>query len=347
VNSLKSFSNSRENNFQLIRLAAALGVFISHTFPLAGYGLGGKAQMLGHVSLNVFFVISGFLVCKSYLDRPTKIYVTSRILRIFPALIAAVLFSVFGIGLAMTELGTLEYLSNAGVYEYTLKNIVLLIPDIPKTLPGVFLEYKYLPTVNAPLWSLPYEVMCYILLAVLGLVTRAKNQTTRLIVVALTIFSICYTVYVANTISKSDEFAFILGKDFYRLLGMFFLGVSMYLLSDEIPISHILMAVLVLLFGLSLLYRPSSIVLLYLVGAYAIFYFAYIPRGSLLKFNSIGDYSYGVYILGYPIQQTVEQLFPDLSLPVYFSVTFLITLSLAIASWHLLESRVLSFKKTM
>jgi len=175
--SLKYFSNSRENNFQLIRLAAAIGVFFSHTFPLAGNGLGGKAQMLGHISLNVFFLVSGFLVCQSGLMRSTKRYFIARVLRIYPALIVAVLFSVFVIGLAMTELSTLEYLKAIEVYEYTFKNIAILAPDIPKTLPGVFLEYKYLPTVNAPLWSLRYEVLCYILLAILVLLTRAKNQT--------------------------------------------------------------------------------------------------------------------------------------------------------------------------
>lgn len=344
MNSLKSFSNSRENNFQLIRLAAAIGVFISHTFPLAGHGLGGKAQMLGHVSLNVFFVVSGFLVCKSCLGKPIKNYFTSRVLRIFPALIASVIFSVFIIGLAMTDLSAIEYLLHPEVYEYTFKNIALLIPGIPKTLPGVFLEHKYLPTVNAPLWSLPYEVVCYILLAALALITQAKNKTNALIVVALVIFTVCYTVYIANTILKSDEFAFIFGKDFYRLLSMFFLGACMYLLSSRIPISHTSMGVLILLFGLSLLYRPSSIALFYIVCAYAIFYFAYIPKGPLLKFNSVGDYSYGIYILGYPIQQTMEQLLPNLSLPIYFGITFVITLVLAITSWHLLEKRALSFK---
>lgn len=344
--SLKSFSSSRENNFQLIRLAAATGVFISHTFPLAGHGLGGKAQMLGHISLNIFFILSGFLVCKSCLDRPIRHYFISRILRIYPALIVAVLFSVFVIGLGMTSLTAFEYLSSAEVYEYTFKNIVLLAPDIPQVLPGVFLEYRYRPTVNAPLWSLPYEVMCYILLAGLVLLTRAKKQKNLFVFVSVAIFILCYSVYVVNAISKSDQFAFVFGKDFFRLLCMFFLGVCMYLLSHKIPVSHASMVVLLLIFGLSLVYRPVSIALLYLVCAYGIFYFAYVPKGALLKMNSIGDYSYGIYILGYPIQQTVEQLFPDLSLPIYFSVTFLTTLFLSIISWHFIESRALSFKKS-
>jgi len=125
---------------------------------------------------------------------------------------------------------------------------------------------------------------------------------------------------------------------------MFFLGVCMYLLAHRIPISHTSMTILLLLFGLSFAYRPISIALLYLVCAYGVFYFAYIPKGPLLKLNSIGDYSYGIYILGYPIQQAVEQLFPNLSLPIYFIVTLSTTLFLAIISWHLIESKALSFK---
>jgi len=344
MSNLSSLSKTTNNNFQLIRFLAALGVFVSHTFPLGGFGLGGKAQLLGHVSLNIFFVLSGFLVCKSFLVRSVRGYFISRILRIFPALILVVLISVFILGLSVTQLTPLQYLTNPNIYEYAIKNILLLLPNMPVTLPGVFLEAKYAPTVNAPLWSLPYEATCYILLAILALATRAKQKTTVFTMVSALIFVLCFSVYMANSITKSVEFAFYFGKDTYRLLAMFFLGVIFFQSSSKVPVTHIAMCVLTILVVISFVYRPVQIVFFYLFLAYAMFYFSYAIKGPLLRFNSLGDYSYGIYIIGYPVQQTVEQLFPDLPLFHYFIVTFIITLALSVLSWHFIEKRVLSFK---
>lgn len=344
MSDLDTYSLSKDNNFQLIRFSAALGVFISHTFPLAGYGLGGKAQMLGHVSLNVFFIISGFLVCKSFFSRPIHSYFASRALRILPALIAAVLLSTFFLGLLITELTLTSYLSSPDVYEYAVKNIVLILPDIPNTLPGVFLSSEYASTVNAPLWSLPYEVACYIFLALLAFATRAKTDTKVFTISSTLLFLICFSVYAANQITKSNDFAIYFGKDTFRLIGMFFMGVGFYLLRSRIEVSHKVMTFSLAIFVLSLTYRPASIILLYLLIAYAVFYFAYIFRGPFLKFNHLGDYSYGIYIFGYPIQQTIEQIFPKLGLSVFFIVTFAITLTLAILSWHIVEKRALVLK---
>ncbi len=346
MNSLSSLSETTNNNFQLIRLLAALGVFLSHTFPVGGFGLGGKAQLLGHLSLNTFFLISGFLVCKSFMARPLKAYFVSRILRIFPALVFVVLASVFILGLSVTELSMREYLTNPDVYEYTIKNILLLLPDTPLSLPGVFLESKYASTVNAPLWSLPYELSCYLLLAIFAVATRAKHKAQVLTVISVLLFVLCFSVYMANSITKSVEFAFYFGKDTYRLLGMFFLGVSFYLLGSKVQVTHKLMCGFILLVGLSVLYRPAFIVLFYLFLAYATFYFSYAIKGPLLRFNALGDYSYGIYIIGYPVQQTIEQLLPDLSLPLYFVITLTITLTLSVLSWHLIEKRALSLKAT-
>lgn len=341
---LRTLAQSKENNFQFIRFVAATGVFLSHVSPLAGAGLGGKAQMLGHVSLNIFFIVSGFLVCKSFIDRPVQRYFLNRALRIFPALIVAVLASAFILGLAMTDLPSSEYLGDPAVYEYVYKNILLFLPEIPKTLPGLFLESKYAPTVNAPLWSLPYEAACYLFLAISGLVFRVKINAKVFTLFAAILFLACFAVYIANQVTKSTDYAIYFGKDTYRLFAMFFMGATLYLVGNKVPISHATFSAFVAIFLASLLYRPASITVFYLICAYSIFYFAYLLKGPLLKFNSLGDYSYGIYIFGYPIQQTVEHLYPSLGLVSYFFVTFSATLFLAALSWHTVEKHALSLK---
>jgi len=347
MKSLSLLAESRDNNFQLIRFVAAIGVFVSHTFPLAGYGLGGKAQMLGHVSLNIFFIISGFLVCKSFFERPINEYFLSRALRIFPALIIVVIFSVFILGLLVTDLKPLEYLSNPIIYDYILKNILLILPNTPQNLPGVFAHAPYAPTVNAPLWSLPYEVVCYLLLAVIALLVGARNRIKLFAGLSLLLFVFCFSIYMANTITRSVDFAVFFNKDTYRLIGLFFLGVSIFIFKDRVMISHYIMLGLILVFALSLIYRPVAIVTFYLSLTYALFYFSYAIRGPILHFNSIGDYSYGIYIFGYPIQQAVEHFLPNLALVSYFTLTFGITFLLSLLSWHLIEKNALNIKKTM
>ena len=85
---LSDLVSSRDNNFNLLRFSAAAGVFISHVFILSGIGMKPGTAVLGYISVNVFFIISGFLVTKSLIDR-SDIYkfTQARVLRIFHALI--------------------------------------------------------------------------------------------------------------------------------------------------------------------------------------------------------------------------------------------------------------------
>jgi len=346
MNTLSEYSGSRDNNHQLIRFGAATGVFISHCFALAGFGATGKPALIGFISLNVFFIISGFLVTKSFIDRPSHwSYVRARALRIFPALLVAVLFSTYIIGLTFTNLPAWDFFSNIKVHVYALKNFILFIPDIPNQLPGVFLDSKYKPIVNAPLWSLPYEVWCYTLLLIFGWLLKVKTSPKIFYTVAVIAFLYFFGAFTLNYANKTTQYAFILGKDAYRLGAMFLLGVVLYGLREKIKISHIIAIIIVVLIGVSAVVDRWLYAVVSFAGlGYLVLYLAYAIKGPFRHFNRVGDYSYGVYIFGYPIQQGVEQIAPNLSLPVFSIVSFTITLLLAIASWHLIEKRALSLK---
>jgi peptidoglycan/LPS O-acetylase OafA/YrhL len=344
---LSVHAQSRDNNFQLIRFGAATGVFISHCFPLAGFGATGKPALLGYISLNVFFIISGFLVTKSFLDREHYAdYVGARILRIFPALIIAVLFSTYVIGLLFTSLSTSAFLADMNVHEYAFKNIVLFLPNIPNYLPGVFLNSEYRPIVNAPLWSLPYEVWCYTGLLLMGFLLKAKVNPKWFYLATLLVFIYFFSTFVLNYANDTSKYAFVLGKEAYRLGAMFMLGILLYAFRDKIKISHLFAILIVVLIVASIFIdRTLSVALAYGGLGYLVLYLAYGIGGLFRLFNRVGDYSYGVYIFGYPIQQATEQVAPNLSLPMFFVVSFSITLLLAVASWHLVEKRALTFKR--
>ncbi len=342
---LSVFATSRDNNFNLIRFGAALGVFISHCFPLSGYSVGGKPQLLGFLSLNVFFIISGFLVTNSYFNNKSTLgYLRARALRVFPALVFSVLWSVFIVGAVFSTLPITEYLRESTIYEYLIKNILLILPSTPDQLPGVFLESKYQPIVNAPLWSLPYEIWCYIILLVLGLISSAHTNMKLFTLITFILFIVSFSIFVANYVLQTDQYALLLGKEAYRLGAMFLMGVCLYLFKEKIRLSHLIAFGIATSIAISALYKPAFVAVFYASFGYLILYLAYIPKGSIRYFNKLGDYSYGIYIFGYPVQQALEQIAPNLSLAAFFIYSFSVTLALAVTSWHLIEKRALAYK---
>jgi len=133
----------------------------------------------GGIALDVFFITSGFLITSSYFSRNNLfLFVWARILRIYPALIVATLFCVFIVGLTFTTLSVWEYLSSGQTLKFFLKNSTLFF-GVEGALPGVFANIPWKTTVNGSLWTLPYEITMYLLLAiilfVLGYIQKRLN----------------------------------------------------------------------------------------------------------------------------------------------------------------------------
>jgi len=345
---LSTVATGRDNNFNLIRFCAASGVFISHLYPLSGHGALPPAAVLGYVSVNVFFIISGFLVTKSLLDRGgLPRYFRSRILRIFPALIAAVVFSALVVGTAFTSLPAGDYLLHTDTLQYLLRNILLVLPDRPETLPGVFAGEPYSSVVNAPLWTLPYEVELYVLLALLGMpyIYRRTRWTFGMLALALLLLTgLGMALFVTKYSLRAEPVDLGISYDYFRFMAMFGSGALLYLFRDRVRLSTAACIVICVAILAATAYRPLFVTVTYVSLAYLVLYLAYVPGGLLRTFNSIGDYSYGIYIFGYPVQKSVEKLWPDLGIVTYAVASFTATLLLAMLSWHLIEKRALALK---
>ena len=151
-------SNSRNNNFNLIRFIAASLVLYSHSYALTSYSddplqnlTSFRFLSFGSLAVDIFFVTSGFLVTNSLFGRKNIFaFVWARILRIYPALIIAVLFCIFVVGLYFTELSAEAYLSHDESLSFFLYNAFLLSGDIQHTLPGVFLDLRIKADVISP-----------------------------------------------------------------------------------------------------------------------------------------------------------------------------------------------------
>jgi peptidoglycan/LPS O-acetylase OafA/YrhL len=103
----------RDNNFNLIRFIAASAVLVDHSFALvapeqaAGAAIDFEALEIGRLAVDVFFIISGFLVTRSVLTQPTLVnYGVARVLRLFPALIVVCILVAFVLGFFLAARST-------------------------------------------------------------------------------------------------------------------------------------------------------------------------------------------------------------------------------------------------
>ncbi len=346
--SLANYTTNHDNNFNLIRFVAATLVLISHSYVLAGYsGLGEPLALIvgltwGGLAVDLFFVTSGFLITSSYLSRDDFfVFARARVIRIYPALIVAVLFSVFVVGLYFTTLSVEGYLSDSKTHKYILKNS-FLFDGIKYNLPGVFLDNPYAEAVNGSLWTLPYEVKMYSYLALLLCLVSFLKKKLGLY---LNIKAVVLVVYLILAVMNTYNHFYIAEKNhFIHLAFMFFAGAGFYIWREKITLSIKVFAICVLFLIVSA-YNSDVFFLAYcLLLPLVILFLAYVPKGPVRSYNKLGDYSYGMYIYAFPIQQSLAASIEEITVPTMFFLSFILTLGIAVISWHCVEKPMLKFK---
>jgi peptidoglycan/LPS O-acetylase OafA/YrhL len=327
----------RFNNFDIIRLLAAIMVIFSHSFPLSlGYIDGRDPDplnqltgdiSLGHIAVMIFFIISGFLITQSF-DRSNNsvLFLKARMLRIFPALIFVVVLTVFILGPLVSTLPTNEYFSSKSTFKY-LMNITLYFMVYP--LPGVFEQNTYPNAINGSLWTLIFEFRCYLVVLILG-VTRLLRKEIILILFIL--------ASVLNSLG--------IGGLNIEMFVFFSAGMLFYIYRNKISLNFNISLILTIITLISLFYYKNyylpiiTICLTYIV--------MYLTFASKTKINGskFGDLSYGTYIFAFPIQQLVTYYFGGLmTWWLNFLISLPITLIFATISWHLIEKNALKYKK--
>ncbi|KAB7668459.1 acyltransferase family protein [Bacillus sp. B1-b2] len=333
--SIDEIFKGRKNNLDIIRFFAATLVIFSHAFPLTlgndmnepFVKLTNGQSTFGSIAVYIFFIVSGFLITMSYdKSKNTLTYLKARILRIFPGLIVVILLTVFVLGPLTTSYSLNAYFNNPETYNY-FKNITLVYwGDI---LPGVF-ENNIHGGINGSLWTLYFEFIFYLVVAMLGVLRLLKKR-------------IVLPLYLITLVALFLQY-FPIDVRFIYLFAFYAAGMLVYLFRDKIYINNY-SAIISLVSLIVLTYFDYFQIAFSVFGTYLIMYLAFSYTNVFHNFSKYGDFSYGLYIYAFPIQQLITMTFNNEISPYFnFIIALPLTLIFAIFSWHIIEKPAIKLK---
>ncbi|MFJ4678802.1 acyltransferase family protein [Kitasatospora sp. NPDC088783] len=367
--SLAETFSGRANSFGLLRTVLAVAVVVSHLYPL-GWGqleplgaFSGGQTDLGKTAVVGFFVLSGFMITGSGLRVTIGRFAWHRALRILPGLwmslaVSALLISPFLYhrlhgtvhGFWSRPDGPLHYLD--GAWTTAMSN--------GWDVSGIFNEgmsrgTNFYPALNGALWSLPFEILCYVVIGLLaaGGVLRRARRFVPLLALALWVVMLNDAWQAANirriplNVQSLVELP-LLGRQliyFVIYLGFaYLLGACARLYQERLPINDSL-AVLSALAMVAGMHWGGFFLIGYPAFAYLLFWLAVRLPAFCHKVARKRDYSYGIYVYGFTVEQTMAMLgFARWGHLRFLAVALAVTWVLAALSWHLVESPLLRLK---
>lgn len=327
-----------KDNFDAIRLMAALVVLYGHSFALTG---GIAPEIFGNpvstIAVKVFFVISGYLVIESWRRDPSFVrYFLRRALRIFPGLVVVTLTTALLLGPLVTSLPMSEYFRSPQLLRY-LQNMFLRLSF---ELPGVFEHVAFPNAVNGSLWTLPVEFVMYVVTPLILLGGRAPKLRILVGCVLLCAMSV-YASYAVRVGDGTHGHALIPALE---VAPYFLIGAAWRIVGPQ-KVFNAQVALFALFLMPLMPTGPVSEIALYLALPYAILSFSLAQPAYFSWAGRLGDFSYGVYIYAFPVQQTMSLIFHTEHRPyLNLALSLVPTLVLAALSWHFVEKRFLAFK---
>jgi len=352
--------SGRTNSLNFLRIVLAVAVILSHAVELGYFGTWEQVNRttLGTVAVYGFFGISGYLIAGSALRNGPFRYLWQRFLRIFPAFWVCLIVTAFGIGLIgwLSTPGHHDHLSSyfdarTSPFGYIWRNFLLKIhqTSIAGTPTGSTQPLEW----NGSIWTLFYEFLCYLILmglAAVGLLRRrfAVLMITLALMVAMTV--ITFDGSLNGSFNLIHHFILM---NLIRFGTIFLTGALLYLYRDRVPdsgwialgCSAIFIAELWLptnnqypAFALTASGLMSPLI------AYPMIWLGY--HLPLQRVGAKNDYSYGLYVYAYPVQQLLA-IWGVIrwGFFAYFGLALAITFPLAIASWWAIEKHALKLKR--
>lgn len=334
------------NNFGALRLLFAVLVILSHSPELVD---GNRSREIltsifgtlsfGELGVDGFFLISGFLITKSYQEsRSARQYLLKRVLRIYPGYLVAYLLCIFALGPFVG--GQVRELSGIRV-------LVHLIGLHAPEMPGVFAGTPY-PVLNGSMWTIAYEFRCYMFVLLAGLVGLLSK---RLIIVFVTLAALALSAMHLNIQGWfPGHLVFLFGDPSIsaKFIGVFGCGALYYLYRDLIwydwrPATLVACGLTILMFSAALAEAALAI-----LGGYVLFWFAFnVTSPALAAVGRKVDISYGVYLYAWPVQKMLIWLVPGISPWQVFVEATAIASVCGLVSWWLVERPFLNLKTAL
>ncbi|OMB99288.1 acyltransferase [Mycobacterium sp. NS-7484] len=324
--------DKRHNALTAWRLVLAIGVVFWHSWPLTGREIDNVplTRLLSDMFADGFFVISGFLITAAWIRRPhLKEYWASRFLRIFPGLWVCLTIVAFVIApiaakiqdSSLTLSSQIAYVVNNGLLNVAYGGIDGTPTDVP--FPGIW---------DGSIWTLFFVLLCDVLVSVVGFLGLLKRRWT---IPTMFVLALCWSAYVSYTPP-----GYSMAQMLARFAVVFLAGAMFYQYQDKIPARWSLVALSVALVAASGFiqnYRMLGVLPL----AYAI-----IVSGALIRKSRLrNDFSYGVYIYAFPVQQLLAVCgLAPLNPFLFFVLATAAVLPIAALSWFLVEKRASALK---
>lgn len=328
-------STDHGNNFNLLRFLFASLVIVSHVPELQN---GNRSNELltrvfntisfGEMAVDSFFVLSGFLIVKSWLGRPNvSAFISSRILRIYPGFVVASLLCAFVVG---PIYGLANYFHDFGWSRFVWELAKLNLSVTPAVFSG-----SHYPVLNGATWSIPFEFKCYLLVLACGLAGILNRRWMW-----LALFLTCTTAHIANRL----DILHIPFDTYFRCGMAFTAGGCFYLYRNQIAWRQDAAWLAVIIFSGFLFIKPLAEPALCIFWSYAVFYYA-MSGTTFLGFNRFPDISYGVYLYAWPINKIILWHFPTMNVYAAMVCVFVLSVLLGIASWYVVEKPFMRLKK--
>ncbi|WP_426996337.1 acyltransferase family protein [Pseudarthrobacter sp. N5] len=331
----------RGNSLNLIRLVLAFMVLLAHSWHIVGdgNGWGFRGENLGGWAVAGFFGISGYLITASRFSNRIGPYIVHRVARIFPAFIVCLVVMAFvfaPIAYAIQHGSLLGFLHTPTTpLNSVFANMTLHIVsyDIAGTPAGV----PYSKAWNGSLWTLYFEFMCYLLIAMIGFLPLFKKTPWPLIGAFIASVVLWANIEALKPYLQSN-LDFELAA---RLVPYFLGGAVVQVLSSRIGIHKVAGPLAIVLAGLSIfLVDGFGGQLAAPFIAYGLLWIStWLPQPALVARH---DISYGAYIYAFPVQQLLA-VFGAYHWGVWwFTIAAtLCTIPLAAASWFFVERPVM------
>ena len=377
--------SGRENNFPIVRLTAAIFVFIGHMGDITGsFTPLVSGNPIHEIGVGMLFLMSGYLITKSWLSDPHPLrYLVRRFLRLWPPFAVMILLMVYVAGPLLSSYGIEGYFHHRefGLY---LTNLRLLIAY---TLPGVFEHLPVTDSINGGLWTMPVEAGFYILtpifLTVLRLTDKIGQKSPKThkdtgntrtsgtvrpagnvrpadaphgersfwIVAFLTIAAIAFDFYLrachagGRLVFYRTELISAFHLGVFYLIGILFTYERVRKLLN-IQVACVLMC---LMFFSQVSAPPYQYLAMYLVFPYFVMSFVFIPNPRFYAVGRKLELSYGIYLYGFFFQQLALYFRGLNSWPLnYFQllvVSAIPTVLAAALSYYLVEKPVMRFSR--